>query len=152
MLDGTQIVGIEVEAQRFDVQYHRKQFEAVGHPEMLYLFSIRGKKVLNCRLVCVKDQVLTPETQLYKYPFSNVHKDTSTCWPSLKNFEVKSVAHAGTLPFAFMNSSNNDHLFTGVNLGEIYMNLQGKDFDSDSLVPLNMTFNYWLNVAKGKLQ
>jgi hypothetical protein len=35
MLDGAKLVGIEVEAQRFNIQYHRKQFEEVGHPKML---------------------------------------------------------------------------------------------------------------------
>lgn len=36
MLDGAKLVGIEIEAQRFNIQYHRKQFEDVGHPKMLF--------------------------------------------------------------------------------------------------------------------
>jgi hypothetical protein len=151
MLDGAKLVGIEVEAQRFDIQYHRKQFEEVGHPKMLFLFTLRGQKVVNCMLVCVKDQVLTPETELYKYPFSNVHGSTNTCWPDLHSYEVKSIAHVGTMPFAFIHSSNNEHLYTGVNLGEKYNELQGKDFDHDTLVPLGITFNEWLLVSKETL-
>lgn len=151
MLDGAELVGIEVEAQRFDIQYHRKQFEEVGHPKMLFLFTLRGQKVMNCKIVCVKDQVLTPETKLYRYPFSNVHGDTSTCWPDLRTYQVKSIAHVGTMPFAFIHSQNNEHLFSGVNLGEKYHALQGKDFDSDTLEPLNQTFDEWLDVLKKTL-
>jgi hypothetical protein len=151
MLDGAKLVGIEVEAQRFDIQYHRKQFEEVGHPKMLFLFTLRGQKVINCMLVCAKDQVLTSETALYKYPFSNVHGSTNTCWPDLNSYEVKSIAHVGTMPFAFIHSSNNEHLFTGVNLGEKYHELQGKDFDQDTLMPLGITFNEWLLVSKETL-
>lgn len=151
MLDGAKLVGIEVEAQRFDIQYHRKHFEDVGHPKMLFLFTVRGQKVLGCKIVCVKDQVLTPDTQLYRYPFSNVHGDTSTCWPDLKTYQVKSIAHVGTMPFAFIHSQNNEHLYSGVNLGEKYFNLQGKDFDNDTLVPMNETLNVWLEVSKKTL-
>jgi hypothetical protein len=151
MLDGAKLVGIEVEAQRFDIQYHRKQFEDVGHPNMLFLFTIRGQKVLDCKIVCVKDQVLTPETKLYKYPFSNVHGNTSTCWPDLRTYQVKSIAHVGTMPFAFIHSQNNEHLYSGVNLGEKYHELQGKDFDHDTLVPLNTTINNWLGVLEKTL-
>lgn len=152
MMDGAKLVGIEVEAQRFDVQYHRKQFEDCGHPKLLFLFSVRGQKVLNCKVVCVKDQVLTPDTQLYRYPFSNVHNSTDTCWPDLRTYQVKSIAHMGTMPFAFIHSSNNDHLYPGVNLGEKYQDLQGKDFDHDTLVPLSMSFNEWLEVTKKSLE
>lgn len=151
MLDGAKLVGIEVEAQRFDIQYHRKQFEDVGHPKMLFLLTLRGQKVLSCKIVCVKDQVLTPETKLYRYPFSNVHNDTSTCWPDLGTYQIKSVAHIGTLPFAFIHSKNNEHLYNGVNLGEKYNDLQGKDFKFDELVPLNQTFNEWLQVTNETL-
>ena len=151
MMDGALIVGIEVEAQRFNINYHRKQFEDVGHPKLLFLFTVRGQKVLGCRLVCVKDQVLTPETQLYRYPFSNVFEHTGTCWPDLKSYQIKSVAHLGTMPFAFLHSQNNDHAYSGVNLGEKYHDLQGKDFDHDTLAPLNMTFDEWLGVLKKTL-
>lgn len=151
MLDGAKLVGVEVEAQRFDIQYHRKQFEEVGHPKMLFLFTLRGQKVINCKIVCVKDHFLTPETHLYRYPFSNVHNNTSTCWPDLKTYQVKSIAHVGTMPFAFIHSQNNEHLFQGVNLGEMYHNLQEKDFDNDALVPLNQTLNDWLDVSKETL-
>jgi len=151
MLDGAKIVGIQVEAQRFDIKYHRKEFQDVGHPNMLFLFTIRGQKVLNCKLVCVKDKILSPETQLYRYPFSNVYSNTDTCWPDLTTYHVKSIAHVGTMPFAFIHSVNNEHLYKGVNLGEKYFELQGKDFDHDSLEPLNQTLHDWLEVSKEKL-
>jgi len=151
MLDGAKIVGIQVEAQRFDIKYHRKEFLDVGHPNMLFLFTIRGQKVLNCKLVCVKDKILTPETQLYRYPFSNVYTNTDTCWPDLNTYRVKSIAHLGTMPFAFLHSINNEHLFQGVNLGEKYFELQGEDFDHETLKPLNKTMNEWLEVSKEKL-
>ncbi|OIJ11481.1 hypothetical protein BKP35_12115 [Anaerobacillus arseniciselenatis] len=151
MMDGAKLVGIEVEAQRFDIQYHRKRFEEVGHPKLLFLFTLRGQRVLSCKIVCVKDQVLTPETQLYRYPFSNVHNNTSTCWPDLRSYQMKSIAHVGTMPFAFIHSQNNEHLFIGVNLGEKYNELQGKDFDHDTLELLDLSFAGWLEVSKKTL-
>ncbi|TKC15040.1 hypothetical protein [Robertmurraya kyonggiensis] len=151
MMDGALIVGIEVDSQRFDIHYHRKQFEDVGHPKMLFLFTVRGQKVLGCQLVCVKDQVLTPDTQLYRYPFSNVFEDTRTCWPDLNSYQIKTVAHLGTMPFAFLHSQNNDHAFRGTNLGEMYQGLQGQDFDNETLVKLDMTFEEWLGVLKKTL-
>lgn len=151
LLDGAKIVGIEVKAQRFDVKYHRNYFEEVGHPKMLFLFVVRGSNILDCKIVCVKDHVLTPDTQLYRFPYSNVHGDTSTCWPDLKSYRVKSIAHIGTLPLTFIQSGSNDHLFQGENLGERLHGLQGEDFNEDELIPLKLTFEQWLEVMKGKL-
>lgn len=44
MLDGTVLVGIEVEAQRFDVKYHRRDFKQVGHPNMLFYLKYVVKR------------------------------------------------------------------------------------------------------------
>jgi hypothetical protein len=148
MLDGSSIVGIEVDAQRFNVIYHRKSFEQVGHPKMLFLFTIRNKKLLKAELVCVKDKLLKSDTQLYRYPFSNVFHNLSCCWPDLKTYLVKDLSMVGTLPYAFINSPNNDHAYGGTNLGERFYHLQEKDFNNEELVPLKFCLSDWLELQR----
>ncbi|PGT81496.1 hypothetical protein [Bacillus sp. AFS040349] len=150
MLDGRVLVGIEVEAQRFDVKYHRRDFKQVGHPNMLFLFKISGQEVLMSQLVCIKDKLLKPTTQLYRYPFSNVFKSLSCCWPDLQSYKVKDLSMVGTLPYAFINSPNNDHAYFGENLGEKFYFLQDNDFNHEDLTPIEdgLTLSDWLELQK----
>lgn len=148
MLDGASIVGIEVEAQRFDVIYHRKSFHQIGHPKMLFLFTVRNNKILKAELVCVKDKLLKSDTHLYRYPFSNVFESLSCCWPDLKSYSLKDLSMIGTLPYAFINSPNNDHAYGGTNLGERFFHLQEKDFNNEELAPLGMNLSDWLELQR----
>lgn len=148
LLDGTKIVGVEVEKQRFDVNYHRHFFEQVGHPKLIFLFYVQGQKVSNVLIAAVKDTVIDTSTVLYRYPFSNVFGNMSACWPDLSRLVIKDITKLGSLPYLFLNSPSNDHLFTGQNLGEWYFRLQHQDFDDEDLIPTESTIADFLELSE----
>lgn len=56
----------------------------------------------------------------------------------------------GTLPYAFINSPNNDHAYFGENLGEKFYFLQDNDFNHEDLTPIEdgLTLSDWLELQK----
>lgn len=137
-LDGTEVFVIEVDKQQFDVTYHKTPFHQVGHPKLLFEFHVRTNRVYKCRIFAVKDAITKPSSKLYHYPFSNVFPTFNACWPDLQSIVMDGVHQLSTLPYLFINSPSNDHLFRGSNLRELFAALQNKEFDDDLLEVTNL--------------
>lgn len=139
-MNGTQIVCLEIDRQRIDTIYHKDSYKSVGHPKMLFVFYVNGEKINTCKVYAVKDIRLTASTELYRFPFSNVFDNFSTCWPDLSGFHLKQLNQLETLPLLFLKSPSNDHLFRGKNLRELFSTLQDKDFNDSLLERTGLTF------------
>jgi hypothetical protein len=144
-LDGTKLVVIEVEKQKWDTTYHATNFKQVGFPKLLFLFALKNKKV-RAKVVAVKDTLVKPSTKLYRYPYSNVFDDFSTCWPDLQGIKITDLYQLTTLPHLFITSPNNDHAYRGKNLRERFVRLQGQDFDDDELESTGLTFKKYFEL------
>lgn len=138
-LSGKRIVVMEVEKQQQDILYYNTALRAVGHPKLLFEFVVFGKKVEGCRIFALKDGPIKPGSQLYRYPFGNVFSDYNACWPQLNEIEINQLTQLRNLPKLFFKSSTNDHAYSGKNLRELYINLQGNDFDDETLVTTGYT-------------
>ncbi|MFS0558821.1 hypothetical protein [Brevibacillus sp. 179-C9.3 HS] len=139
-LDGTQIVCLEIDRQKIDTIYHKDSYKSVGHPKMLFVFYVNGEKISTCKVYAIKDIRLSASTELYRFPFSNVHENFSTCWPDLYKFRLKQLNQLETLPLLFLKSPSNDHLYRGKNLRELFSTLQDRDFDDSLLERTGLTF------------
>ncbi|GGG18306.1 hypothetical protein [Paenibacillus abyssi] len=138
--NGTKIIILERDKAQRNVQFHDSVYEQVGHPKLLFAFAVRGKHIRGCRIFAVKDAVIKPATELYRYPFANVYKeDQRACWPELSGIEINNLFELQNLPELFFNSPANNHLFQGENLREWLMKLQGKDFEDKQLSSLKMS-------------
>mgnify|MGYP001458496900 CR=1 FL=1 len=132
-LDGTKVVLVEVDKGRFSIEYHGTTFENVGHPKMLFAFYIRRNHIRYVEVMAVKDKVIKPSTKIYHYPFSNVYGNFKACWPDVEGMKIERLDQLSTLPYMFIKTNNNDHLYRGVNLRELLHNLQNRDFDDNRL-------------------
>ncbi|WP_411504315.1 hypothetical protein [Brevibacillus centrosporus] len=146
-LDGTHIVCLEVERQRINTIYRKEKFASVGHPKMLFVFSVSGENITNCKVYAVKDLRLSKETELYRFPFSNVNDNFSACWPDLNSFQLKEIAQLETLPLFFLESPSNDHLYRGRELKEVFAALENKDFDNSLLERTGLTFGTYFGIG-----
>ncbi|MYL35449.1 hypothetical protein GLW08_20310 [Pontibacillus yanchengensis] len=144
--NGNKIVGIEVDKQRFDVKYHRHEFNEVGHPKLLFIFEVSGTKIRWAKVAAIKERFISGQTRLYHYPFANVSTNFSACWPELRDLEIKELSKVGSLPYVFLNSETNDHLFNGTNLGEKYHKLQNNDFNEDELEDTGLVLSDLLDI------
>jgi hypothetical protein len=138
-LDGTEVFVIEVDKKQFDVMYHKTPFSNVGHPKLLFEFQVRLKTVVKCRVYAVKDAIVKPSSQLYRYPFSNIFDSFDACWPDLRSMPIKDLHQLSSLPYLFINSPSNDHAFRGSNLRELFATLEGVDFNDDLLEDAGFT-------------
>lgn len=138
-LSGRRIVVMEVEKQQQDILYYNTHLRAVGHPKLLFEFVLLGKRIEGCRIFALKDGPIKPTSQLFQYPFGNVFKNYSACWPQLNEIEITQLTQLRNLPKLFFKSSTNDHAYSGKNLRELYINLQGNDFDDETLVYTGFT-------------
>lgn len=60
-----------------DISYYGTQYLHFPLPRLVFAFQHLAKagKVGKCRLCVVKDELLTPDTPTYHYPFSNVNSE-----------------------------------------------------------------------------
>ncbi|SDX71042.1 E2 family protein D [Paenibacillus sp. PDC88] len=138
-ISGRKIVVLEVEKSKRDILYYKTPYESVGHPKLLFEFVIRGKEIEQCRIFALKDGPVKASSRLYRYPFGNVFPDFHACWPQLKEIEITQLSQLRRLPELFFKSSTNDHAYRGKNLRELYISLQGQDFNEETLLDTRLT-------------
>ncbi|WP_047153351.1 hypothetical protein [Aneurinibacillus tyrosinisolvens] len=139
LVDGTQVVLLKIDSQRFDVQYHNTKFEGVHYPTLLFEIHFSLNRVTYIRCFAMDTTLVKPDSRIYLFPFSNVYNDGHVCW-KYSDMKIKDLAQVGSLPFMFLNSPANDHLYRGkVNLREWYTRLQYEEFDNSMLTPTRAT-------------
>ena len=75
-------------------------------------------KVHNTGLLCYKDHFISDQTQLYKFPFSNIYRGStygSICWGS-ENPVASSAGQAVALIHSFLGAIMNTHLFDPIKI------------------------------------
>jgi len=138
-LSGKKILVLEVEKLQRDIRYYNTPYSAVGHPKLLFEFKLNGKKIVHCNILAMKDEPVKPTSKLYHYPFGNVFSNFNACWPQLDEIEITQLTQLRNLPSLFFRSSTNDHGYSGKNLRELFISLQGNDFDDETLVETGLT-------------
>ncbi len=51
----------------------------VGYPGIIYVFTVTNKVLSGTRMFAVTDQLLRPETEIYRYPYFNAWADGRIC-------------------------------------------------------------------------
>lgn len=67
--------------------------------------NIAGTNVL-----VYKDPVITPDTELFNFPYGNVFINSAICWGSIKVAPVKEIIYLGAVVETFLGSVFNGHL------------------------------------------
>lgn len=136
--DGSRVVAIEIEKQKFNVQFGSTLFQKVGHPKMIFVFLVTPKNGISTQLLTIMDKVISQDSKVYYYPFSNVSGELVPCWPELRTLSTEkdffnNIQVLSTLPYLFLNSPSNNDLFRGENLRELFAKLTDTDFDESIL-------------------
>lgn len=131
-------------ADRHDVNYCGQVFPQVGHPGLLFVFTLepleREKLLTHTELYALKPgDSIRKDLLLYHYPFGNV--SSYVCWGDFGQVKVSEVYELRGLPYAFLQLEKNDDLFSpdrnnkGLCQRELLKYLSGRDFDESLLVP-----------------
>lgn len=141
--------------RRADISYGGTEYKDFPLPRLVFKFEHQqGMRVRRCWMGVVGEGMLTPETPMYRYPFSNVSSGYSLCTGSNVLPVCKSLHTLGSLPYYILSMpNNNDHFSPSHNKPKLEMRdllevLKDKDPDfyyTDILIPDKNTLNDFIN-------
>ena len=114
--DGSRVITILHEPDRADISYMGTIYKDFPLPRLVFGFNISEEgRVSNCKLGIVdKSSILTPETSMFVYPFSNV-SGTHLCVGNNRFPQVKSLHTLGSLTYLILSMDNNNDNFNPSN-------------------------------------
>ena len=121
---------------------YSRMYPDCGMPNLLYGIKIVNNKLSQMFLVTVKDDVITEESKIFKYPFTNVSGDTGRVCLGGNSFEVGILEGDSiyNVPLQFFSMPNTMDSFSvmnntkGFEFEEMVKELSGKEFDDNLLV------------------
>lgn len=138
-----------------DITYEKTEYKDFPLPRLVFKFRLKkGLRVQQCWMGVVGKGMLTPETPMYWYPFSNVGTGYGLCTGSNLLPKCKSLHTLSSLPYYILGMpNNNDHFSNKRNKPELEMRdlmdlLKDKDPDyyySDILIPDKHTIMDFIN-------
>lgn len=137
-----------------DVSVYDTPYPHFPLPRLVFSFALSGEgKVSNCRLGVVADETPTPETAMYRYPFSNV-SGFHLCVGANTLPIYKKQHKAYHLPAFLLSIPNNMHSYSrtdnklGMDYRELMEHLKDKDpsyYYSDILIPNGHTLQQFID-------
>lgn len=83
---GNKMIVLKKEKCRHDFAYHSTIMKNVGLPTLLFFIELNKNNIIYCcKVFAVKDKSINLETQLYKYPFTNVYDSGQICFGANKD-------------------------------------------------------------------
>ena len=133
-----------------DISYHETAYPNFPLPRLVFAFHADTEgKISECRLGVTADERLTPETAMFRYPFSNVSGSDGRICIGCNTLPQYKTPHAlASLPAFLLSIPNGDHSFNALNnkLGlqyrDLLEHLKDKDpsyYYSDVLIPNGKT-------------
>ena len=133
-----------------DISYHETAYPSFPLPRLVFAFHVgKDGKVSKCRLGVAADERLTPETAMFRYPFSNVSGSDGHICIGCNTLPQYKTPHAlASLPAFLLSIPNGDHSFNRLNnkleleYRDLLEHLKDKDtsyYYSDVLIPNGKT-------------
>lgn len=129
-----------------DVSVYDTPYPHFPIPRLVFGFSLNQEgKASHCRIGVVADEIPTPETPMYYYPFSNVSRESGSLCVGANTLPIYKKPHkAHNLPAFLLSIPNNMHYYSssnnklGLEYRELMEHLKDKDpeyYYSDILIP-----------------
>ena len=136
-------------AQNHDIWLFEQKIKGVAFPTLLFGFVVQGYRIKEKYVVALKDELVTDETPLYKYPYSNVYEDAKACWRELP--DISEPRELRTIPELFFACPDTTHLYGGreqnkskLPYRDLLLQYQNKAFPINILVPRHETLReFW---------
>ena len=98
-----------------DFTYHKTTYPHFPLPQLVFRFSLfRGCRVKKVGVGVVEEGRVTPESKMYRYPFSNV-RGYEMCTGSNALPGYESLHGISTLPYFILSMPNNDDYYSAGN-------------------------------------
>lgn len=139
-----------------DFTYFGTEYPNFPIPRLVFCFKyLRNEaKVADSYLCVVKDERLTPDTPLFRYPFSNVYRDWRICTGNNALPVYKDPARLHTLAAYLLRMPNNNDMFSPDNnrlhaeYRDLLEQMKGKEpslYYTDVLIESGKTLKDFMN-------
>lgn len=129
-----------------DVSLYKTPYPHFPIPRLIFGFSVEAETglVSNCRIGVVENEVPTPDTIMYRYPFSNVNPRGSLCIGNNELPKYRELRKSGGLPAFLLSIPNNFDSYCveanqlGLDYRDLMEHLKDKEpayYYTDILVP-----------------
>ena len=140
---------------RADVIYGDTEYQNFPIPRLVFgLRILENGKVADCSMGVVADERPTEDTQMYFYPFSNVHPDGKVCTGNNVLPRYKKISAIKNFPRYLLGLPDNDDMFDRehnklkLSHADLLEHLKDKDpayYYTDILVPNGRTLGEFIN-------
>ena len=149
--ENSQVYVLKKESTQMDLTYYGDKYTNVGIPTLLFKIIVSNNSIRQIQIVAIKDKIIREDTELFRYPFSNVFSNTNVCLGA-NNIASLDITDTGTIqriPNLVLILDNNDDSYyaannSGLPLREVFSKLTNKEFDNNMLNPLNKTYKQWI--------
>ena len=142
-----------------DISYYGTEYNDFPLPRLVFAFKYmpESEKIGDARLAVVKDEKLTPDTETFTYPFSNVYGDNRICLGNNALPVYKDPTRVHTLMRFILSFPNNDDMFwdtnnrLGLGYRDLLEHLKDKSpeyYYTDVLKPDGKTLKDFMNEIK----
>lgn len=105
--NGNEFVVISFEEKTTDIIFEKTEYKDFPIPRLVFGFLVSGNgRIINVRLGVTEKGRLTPKSQMFVYPFSNV-SGFHLCTGSNVLPKIKSLHQLGGLPYYILKMPNN---------------------------------------------
>ena len=117
--NGAEFVILVRDAGQFDINYVGQMFKKCGIPKLIFAIKILNNVIQTVFVVAVKDYVVSEESEIFCYPFSNAAAGNSgrICYGANKvsSVDIQSTVMLHSVPDMFLSMENNNDAY-GQNL------------------------------------
>lgn len=109
--EGYRSVSVILTDNYADISYYKTVYEHFPLPRLVFNFKLNmGLRINSCSVGVVHDERLTPDSLMYKYPFSNV-SGYKLCTGNNTLPTCESLHTLSSLPHFILNLPNNDDMY-----------------------------------------
>ena len=140
---------------RADIIYRDTEYQNFPIPRLVFgLRVLENGKVAECSMGVVADEKPTEDTQMFHYPFSNVHPDGKVCTGNNELPRYKKLSAMKNFPRYLLGLPDNDDMYERernklkLNHGDLLEHLKDKDpayYYTDILVPNGKTLGEFID-------
>lgn len=125
-------------ACKHDFPVYDNMYEKVGLPTLIFSLSIKNNQVFAGQCYATKEEFITEDTELFKYPFPNVGHNGYICFgENLNNLKLENMYDLHSFPNKFIMMPTTHELATSYNskipLRKFLESIQHKDFPLSEL-------------------
>lgn len=146
--DGFTVV-VSVPAGKFPFQYFDKVY-LIPFPRLVFKFVCDEGKVVAGECYAAKDDILTQKTELYHYPFANVHPNGRICFGANQLPKCLKLSDVDALVSMFYGTSSNNDLWRSEYVAGKYPALRVllEELNGEDTFPLDFLLSHSKTVAQ----